>query len=77
VNGYLYKQTTDDQLNGTAVAGGNRGRDLAIGPQFRFFIGPHSAFAFKYYRDTLVQNKPRGNAFWFQLGVPINFGRRK
>jgi hypothetical protein len=77
VNGYLYKQTTDDQLNGTAVAGGNRGRDLAIGPQFRFFLGPHSAFAFKYYRDTLVQNKPRGNAFWFQLGVPLNFGKYK
>jgi hypothetical protein len=75
VNGYLYKQTTDDQLNGTAVAGSNRGRDLAIGPQLRVFIGPHSAFAFKYYRDTLVKNKPRGNAFWFQLGIPLNFGK--
>jgi hypothetical protein len=64
-------------LNGTAVAGGNRGRDLAIGPQARVFFGEHSGFAFKYYRDTLVQNKPRGNAFWFQLGVPISFGKRK
>jgi hypothetical protein len=73
VNGYLYKQTTDDQLNGAAIAGGNRGRDLAIGPQLRVFFGAHSAFAFKYYRDTLVENKPRGNAFWFQLGVPLNF----
>jgi len=36
LNGYLYKQTTDDQLNGALVAGGNRGRDLAIGPQARF-----------------------------------------
>jgi hypothetical protein len=77
VNGYLYQQTTDDQLNGAAVAGGNRGRDLAIGPQARIFFGTHSAFAFKYYRDTLVQNKPRGNAFWFQLGIPLNFGKHK
>ena len=75
LNGYLYKQMTDDQLNGALVAGGNRGRDLAIGPQARFFFGTHSAFAFKYYRDTLVENKPRGNAFWFQLGVPLNFGK--
>jgi hypothetical protein len=77
LNGYLYKQTTDDQLNGAPVAGGNRGRDLAIGPQARVFFGSHSAFAFKYYRDTLVENKPRGNAFWFQLGVPLNFGKNK
>jgi hypothetical protein len=77
INGYLYKQTTDDQLNGTTVAGGNRGRDLAIGPQARVFFGKHSALALKYYRDTLVENKPRGNAFWFQLGVPLNLGKRK
>lgn len=77
VNGYLYQQTTDDQLNGAAVAGGNRGRDLAIGPQLRVFFGAHSAFALKYYRDTLVENKPRGNAFWFQLGLPLHFGGRK
>jgi hypothetical protein len=77
VNGYLYKQATDDQLNGAAVAGGNSGRDLAIGPQIRVFLGPHSALAFKYYRDTLAENKPRGNAFWFQLGIPLNFGKRK
>ena len=76
-NGYLYKQTTNDQLNGAPVAGGNRGRDLAIGPQARVFFGTHSAFAFKYYRDTLVENKPRGNAVWFQLGVPLNFGKHK
>jgi hypothetical protein len=77
VNGYLYKQTTEDQQNGTAVEGGNRGRDLAIGPQLRVFFGAHSALAFKYYRDTLVENKPRGNGLWFQLGVPLEFGKRK
>jgi hypothetical protein len=78
VNGFLYKQLTDDQSNGIAVPnGGNRGRDLAVGPEFRYFFGEHKAFAFKYTRDTLVQNKPRGNSFWFQLGMPLSFGKRK
>jgi len=45
-----------------------------VGPQLRFPLGKHGGLAVKYYRDTLVQNKPRGNAFWFQLSVPI--GRR-
>jgi hypothetical protein len=77
INGYLYKQLSDDQVNGVAVTGGFRGRDLSIGPEFRYFFGEHKAFAFKYTRDTLVQNKPRGNNFWFQLGLPLNFGGSK
>jgi hypothetical protein len=76
VNGYLYQQTTGDQVNGSAVVGGNRGRDLAIGPQLRVSFGEHRAFAVKYYRDTLVENKPRGNAFWFQIGIPLSFGKK-
>ena len=69
-NGYIYQQTTNDKQNGVSVAGGNRGRDLAIGPQVRINL-PHGAFAFKYLRDTLVENKPRGSALWFQIGVPF------
>jgi hypothetical protein len=74
VNGYLYKQTTDDRQNGLRVGDGNRGRDLAIGPEARFSLGTHGAFAFKYFRDTLVENKPSGNAFWFEMGVPFSLG---
>lgn len=70
-NGYFYQQTTDDHLQGAIFQGGFRGRDLAVGPQLRFPLGKHGGFAVKYYRDTLVENKPRGNAFWFQLSVPI------
>jgi len=73
-NGYFYQQTTNDDLKGVVFQDGFRGRDLAVGPQLRFPLGKHGGFAFKYYRDTLVQNKPRGNAFWFQLSVTI--GRR-
>jgi len=70
-NGYFYKQTTDDFQNGAIFADGFRGRDLAVGPQVRFPLTKHGGFAVKYYRDTLVQNKPRGNALWFQLAVPV------
>jgi hypothetical protein len=70
-NGDFYKQTTNDTLEGTVFKGGFRGRDLALGLQLRFPLGEHGGFAVKYYRDTLTQNKPSGNAFWFQLSVPI------
>lgn len=75
LNGYFYKQTTDDRQNGAVVGGGLRGRDFAIGPELRFRLGPHSGFALKYQRDTWVQNRPRGNAFWFQIGIPLSLGR--
>lgn len=74
VNGYFYQQTTDDRQDGTVFADGYRGRDFAVGPEFRFKIGRHSGFALKYQHDTLVENRPRGNAFWFQIGVPLSRG---
>jgi hypothetical protein len=70
-NGAFYQQVTDDHQNGILVGDGYRGRDLQVGPQVRFALGQHGGFAFKYYRDTLVENKPRGNAFWFQIAVPF------
>lgn len=70
-NGAFYKQTTDDHQFGQVVnEDGYRGRDLQVGPQVRFNL-PHGGFAFKYYRDTLVENKTRGNSFWFQIAVPF------
>ncbi len=70
-NGYFLKQTTSDFLNGSLFLDGFRGRDLALGPQLRFPLGKRGGFAVKYYRDTLTQNQPRGNAFWFQLAVHV------
>jgi hypothetical protein len=71
LNGAIYQQTTDDKQNDAVFQNGYRGRDLQIGPQARFTLGHHGGFAFKYYRDTLVQNRPRGNSFWFQIAVPF------
>jgi len=76
-NGYFYRQTTDDKLGGVIFLDGFRGRDLALGPQLRAPLGKRGGFAVKYYRDTLVENKPRGNAFWFQMSVPLGRSDRQ
>ena len=69
-NGYFYQQTTDDLQNGVRSGDGNRGRDFAIGPEVRCHVGQF-ALILKYQKDTLVQNRTHGNAFWFEFGVPL------
>ncbi|HLJ48668.1 MAG TPA: transporter [Bryobacteraceae bacterium] len=70
VNGFYYQQTTDDLQNGLRVGDGHRGRDFAVGPEVRCHVG-HLVMIAKYQRDTLVQNRPMGNSFWLQVGVPL------
>lgn len=78
VGGSYSKQTTDDTLHGVSYLDGYRSQDFKIGPTVRFPLGKAGAFIFKYYRDTLVQNTTRGNAIWFQLGVPFpNLNKRE
>ena len=75
VNGFYYQQITDDWRLGAPVNGdGNRGRDLAIGPQVRIRLGQLAELALKYERDTLVENKPRGDAIWLQIALPFGGG---
>jgi len=76
-NGFLYQQTTNDTLNNALYLGGNRGRDFAIGPEVRFNLIPHGGFAFKYLRDTMVENRAPTNAIWFQMAVPISIGHKE
>jgi len=68
VNGYFYRQTSDDLQNGIAV--GNRGRALSVGPEIRYHMG-HVVGALKYQKEMAVENRPMGNAFWAQFGVPL------
>lgn len=75
-NGYLYQQTTDDRLLGMIYAGGYQGRDLAIGPEVRYHLG-HAVLIAKYFRDTLVENRPSGNAFWIEFALPLSLGTLK
>lgn len=76
VNGYFYKQTTGDTLAGLPMNDGNFGRDVTIGPELRGALGKFPLIV-KYQRDTLVENKPRGNTFWFQMGVPLGHPQEK
>jgi hypothetical protein len=75
-NGYFYQQTTADRLLGVVCAGGNQGRDLAIGPEVRYQLGPTVLIA-KYFRDTLVQDRPLGNEFWIEFAVPLSHPHSK
>jgi hypothetical protein len=76
VNGYWYNQVTNDQLNIAMAGDGNRGRDVAIGPEIRAHLR-HLALIAKYQKDTLVQNRPSGNMFWVQMGLPLGHGHEK
>jgi hypothetical protein len=82
VQGYFYKQNTDDSQYGASVVSTNadgshslgyKGRVLDLGPQFTLPWGKHGALVFKWNHDMLVQNKIRGNSFWFQFGIPFSY----
>ncbi len=69
-NGFLYRQLTNDIQNGLTVGDGNRGRDFAFGPEIKYHVGRVALIA-KYEKDMLVENRPNGHSFWFQLGLPV------
>jgi len=75
-NGYFYQQTTSDRLLGVIYAGGNQGRDLAIGPEVHYQLGPMVLIA-KSFRDTMVENRPHGNAFWVEFALPLSRGHAR
>jgi len=75
MNGYYHQQTTDDRLNSLVYENGNRVRDLTFGPEVRCHLGPMVLIG-KYFRDTMVQNGARGNAYWVELAVPLNHPRK-
>ena len=64
VGGYYYKQVSDDEKNGRTVGpDGNKGQVFAVGPQIKYDY-KNMSFAFKYQKETLVENKPEGDKFW-------------
>ena len=69
-DGYYYQQTTDDTEGGLVYLDGNRGRNVAFGPEIRCHVG-HYVLALKWQKDFLTENRPMGNAVWFQFGVPF------
>lgn len=66
-NGYFYKQTTDDTVNGVTAGDGNKGRVLAVGPFVKYQPSKSLAFVAKWQHEMLVENRTRGNRFWLQM----------
>lgn len=72
VQGFAFKQLTDDKLNGETVGDGNRGQAFGLGPQVSYDIaGPGAAVLVKYQREFGVENRSQGNRFWFELALPF------
>jgi hypothetical protein len=59
-NGYFYQQTTADRLRGVIYTGGNKGRDLAIGPEVHYQLGPMVLIA-EYFRSVYACHWPRAD----------------
>lgn len=71
LSGYLYKQVTDDKLNGQAVPGGNKGRVFAVGPFIRYHPSPDWGITFKWQWETQAENRPQGNRFFLQFALQL------
>jgi hypothetical protein len=70
-NGYFYRQTTDDKLDGNVFADGNKGRAFAIGPYVRYHVDPNWGITFKWQIESLVENRARGNRFFLQFMLKL------
>lgn len=64
LNGYYYKQTTDDKQHGIKVGpDGYRGEVLALGPTVRYQAG-HVPIAFQWQHELFADNRTQGNKLW-------------
>ena len=82
IAGYYFQQITDDKQNGKIVVATNadgsqsfgyKGQRLSLGPQVTFPVGSRGALLVKWNHDVSAKNGPRGNAVWFELGIPFSY----
>src|ERR1035437_404014 len=76
LQGYLFRQTTDDELNGQSTSAtngrligsgiGNRGSANSIGPFLSYRVSPRFSVTIKYQRDYDVKNRGEFSRFWLQ-----------
>lgn len=81
IQGYFFRQPTDDQLNGQATSAtngrligtgtGNRGSTNSIGPFLSYRFSPHFAVTGKIQQDFDVKNRPDFSRFWLQALLPF------
>lgn len=70
VGGYIYKQFTDDEQNGSDISG-NRGQAFAIGPSVKYDSGKGWFVDAKYSAEMKVRNRADGEAFWVKAVFPF------
>lgn len=74
LNGYLYRQTSDDVQNGAVVNGnGNRGRVTSAGPYLMYTFYPKWTAIFKVQSEFDARNRPQGTRLWGQIRVPLQW----
>ncbi|MFJ2684323.1 transporter [Pseudomonas sp. NPDC087342] len=72
IQGYVYRQTTDDQLDGESVNGnGNRGSVNALGPYFQYRFSKSFAVITKYQQEFDAKNRGEGSRLWVQMKLPF------
>lgn len=85
IQGYYYRQTTDDELRGAATRSnlspalgglpntgtGNRGRVAAIGPYISQAFSRAFRITLKYQREFGAENRASGGRFWLQALLPF------
>jgi hypothetical protein len=72
VNGYVYRQVSDDVQSGTAVNGnGNRGSVDSIGPYVAFQLTPKATIMVKLQSESGARNRPEGARVWIQAKLPF------
>jgi hypothetical protein len=65
LNGFIYKQITDDKIDGNTVSD-SKGQSVSFGPAIQYNY-KNMFFNAKYQWDTSVQNKPEGQKLWLKF----------
>lgn len=85
LNGYHYKQTTNDEVRGVPTSSGvspargglpntgtgNKGQVTAVGPYISHSFSKKCMVLAKYQREFNAENRPRGDRFWLQALLPF------
>lgn len=79
--GYAFRQTSDDELNGQATSAangrlpgtgiGNRGSANAIGPFVSYVVAPGFVIVGKLQQESGVRNRGEFSRFWLQALLPF------
>ncbi|GAA4354081.1 transporter [Variovorax defluvii] len=71
INGYVYRQTSDDRQYGAVFGDGNRGRVNALGPYLSYNVTPRMALVAKIQSEFGARNRPQGTRVWLQARIPF------